>query len=123
MTYDEIPLTLRRFFGGWEAFRKMGFRSDDLYCLVQRSVQLGGRLACFVKLQAQGKEFHLECGPVDDAEAFGRDYDRIAKAIAAGEVAQDVLDRIYGESEPYQRPVEFVSAVLAKGFQPPSSLS
>lgn len=124
MRYEDIPKTLRLFFGGWEALRKMGFRSEDLYCRVQPSVQLGGANSCFVTLQTQGKEFNLECGPVGtDPEAFLREYQRIACAIRDGHVAQDVLDRIYIESEPYQYAVDFAASLVCKGIRPPRSLS
>ena len=122
MRYDDITPTMRAFVGGREAFRKMGFRPEDLYCEIAMSA-LSGVLSCFVSLKAQGKRFSLEVGPIRDPDAFEREYKRVAKAINAGEVSQEDLDRIWQESEPFQRRVDFVAAVIAKGFTPPGSLS
>ena len=58
MTYGEISLTMRSFVGGWEAFRKLGFRSRDIYLMVSKSYQLKGAFAAFVALRTQGREFH-----------------------------------------------------------------
>lgn len=122
MTYDEISPTLRAFIGGREAFRKMGFKADDLYCNIAMSMRFR-RLMCFVQLKAQNNVFNLEVGPVEDGDAFGAEYRRVAEAICAGQVPQDDLDRMWQESEPYTNPLGFTKALLGKGFKPPKSLS
>jgi hypothetical protein len=122
MRYEDISPTMRAFLGGREAFRKMGFRPEDLYCEIAWSARFHV-LSCFCKLDAQGKTFSLEVGPVNDPEAFEHEYERVAKAINGGEVSQEDCDRIWVESEPYRKKVEFVAAVVAKGFKPPRDLS
>jgi hypothetical protein len=121
--YEDISPTMRRWVGGREAFRKMGFSADDLYCLVSKSARFGGVLSAFVHLQAQGKQFDLECGPVASEEAFSAEYKRVAEAINSGSIPSADLDRIWQESEPYQDKVGFATAVTMKGFVAPKSLS
>ena len=86
-------------------------------------MRAGGALSCFVHLKDQGKEFALECGLVDDGPAFIEEYERVSTAINARKIPQADLDRIWQESEPYQKAVEFSAAVLAKGFVAPIGLS
>ena len=119
MTYEEISPTVRAIVGGWEAFRKLGFRSCDIYLMVGKSFQLGGKLAAFVALRTQGKEFNLEVGPVASVAEAHAEYEVVAAAISAGHVAQADLDRMWQESECHQRAADFVLAVHGKGFELP----
>lgn len=143
MKYADISPTMRAFLGGQEAFRKLGFRSEDLYCLISRNRH--GVLSCFVKLKAQGKEFNLEVGPLvrsfyidiskkppiwskeptEEAvqEAFADEYKKVVAAVNSGELSAEDCDRIWQESEAYQKKLDFVLAVTAKGFVLPRSLS
>jgi hypothetical protein len=119
MTYDEISPTMRSFVGGWEAFRKLGFRSRDIYLMVGKSFALKGNLAAFVALRTQGKEFNLEVGPVASVAEAHAEYEAVAAAISAGLVPQADLDRMWQESECHQRAADFVLAVHRKGFELP----
>jgi len=123
MKYADITPTMRRFLGAFEAFRKLGYPSDSLFCLVSGSVALDGGLACFAVLKAQGKEFNLECGPVEDGKEFIEEYMRVTKALNAREIPQEDLDRIWQESEPFEKKVQFTAALLFKGFVSPKRLS
>lgn len=124
MVYAEIHPTLRAFIGNWEGLRKLGFQAEDLYCVIQRSVQLGGALGCFVQLLTQGKEFLVDVGPVDmDPMYFEQAYRAVVRAIQAGEIEQDDLDRIWQESAAYRRKTAFVFAIAAKGIMIPNSNS
>lgn len=122
MTYGEISPVMRAFVGGWEAFRKLGFRASDLYFLVAKSAKTG-KLAAFVALRTQGKEFNIELGPASSPIAMRLEYERVAKAISRGEVPQEDLDRMWQESEPHKRPEEFLYVVHSKGFEVPGSLA
>lgn len=123
MTYGEISLTMRSFVGGWEAFRKLGFRSRDIYLMVSKSYQLKGAFAAFVALRTQGREFNLEVGPVSSVAEAHAEYEVVAAAIAAGLVPQADLDRMWQESECHQRAADFVLAVHQKGFELPGKKS
>lgn len=125
MTYDEISPVMRGFLGAWEAFRKLGFRADDLYCEIARSELNGGLLSCFVTLRAQRKIFHLEVGPVEggDGKAFTAEWKRVCEAMNARRVEEKDLDRIYQESIPFRLKADFIVALSLKGFKIPKSLS
>ena len=120
--YAEISPTMRAFLGAFEAFRKMGFRAEDIFCEIAWSVRFDV-LSCFCKLVAQKKTFAIEVGPVEDADAFGAEYKAVTVAMNKDEISQEDLDRIWVESEPFQMKVEFVTALMSKGFKPPKSLS
>jgi len=113
---------MRAFLGAFEAFRKMGFLADDIFCEIAWSARFDV-LSCFCKLEAQGKTFAIESGPVEDADAFGAEYKAVTTAMNKDEISQEDLDRIWVESEPFQEKVLFATALLAKGFKPPKSLS
>jgi hypothetical protein len=119
MVYDEVSPTIRTFVDGWEAFRKLGFRSKDIYLLVAPSARLGGKLAAFVALRTQGKEFNLEVGPVEDKGNVQMEYTEVSTRIANGQVPQADLDRMWQESECHKRAADFVLAVHQKGFEIP----
>jgi hypothetical protein len=130
MKYADISPTMRAFLGGREAFRKLGFRSEDLYCLISRNRH--GVLSCFVKLKAQGKEFNLEVGPLPargdntpsmSCKLFADEYKLVCDALNSVEISAEDCDRIWQESEAYQKKLDFVLAVTAKGFVLPRSLS
>jgi hypothetical protein len=109
---------MRRFIGGREALRKLGFRAEDLFLEVAPSAVLG-TLGAFVTLRTQGKTFRIECGPVDDPSALGAEYERVSAAVNEGAVSQGDLDRMWQESEEHRRPREFVEAVMRKGLTLP----
>jgi hypothetical protein len=118
--YDEITPVMRKFLGGWLGFRKLGFSADDLYCAIYKSARNQGLLSCFVTLRTQGKEFNLEIGPIDDAAALEKEYARVCGA--ASQVSQADLERIWRESEIYERKSDFIFALMNKGFElPPAS--
>jgi hypothetical protein len=121
MTYDEISPTMRMFMGNFEGFRRIGFSADDLFLTVSRSVELDGAVACFCVLKTQGKEFSVLCGPIPngDANAFSREYAAICEAMPSG-IPQADMDRIWQESEIYEKSLEFIVALKAKGFRIPN---
>jgi hypothetical protein len=116
MKYEEITPTMRAFIAGREAFRKLGFSADDLFCLVSTSAR-HRRLSCFVHLRAQGKTFNLEVGFVDDEVAFGEEYKRMAEAVSSGAVSEADLARMWQESEVYRHKTAFLMALTDRGFE------
>lgn len=125
MRYKDIHPTLRTFMGAHEGFRKLGFRPDDVYLQLAKSMLRGGVLSCFATLRAQGTEFTIECGDVPDgergAEAFLNEYKKVVVAINDGTLPQADLDRVWQESYCHQKAFEFSAALLRKGFRFPSA--
>lgn len=119
MRFEDIDPTLRAFIGNREAFRKLGFSSDNLYCLVAMSARFRV-LSCFVQLKAQGKTFNLECGAIPwPKDVWEAHYREVCGAINSGAISQADMDRIWVESEVYQNKVDFMLALNAKGFYVP----
>ena len=125
MRYRNITPLVRKFLGAFEGFRKVGFRAEDLYFVLQPSATLGGRLGGFCSLKLEGKEFSVELGPVpktygktdeERKEILGREFKKVCEAVNQGLVPQEDLDRIWRESEIHERPGEFLLALIAKGF-------
>ena len=119
MTYDEIHPSLRRWLGGYEALRKLGYRPDEISIAIGKEPPAPGRMVCFVRLLEGEREFLMNAGPIDmDTILFSGEFTRVAEAVNSGAVSQIVLDRIWHESEPYRNTVGFVAALMAKGFNP-----
>ena len=123
MTYDDISETMRAYLGAFEGFRKMGFRAEDIYCTIAKSVLAGGATSCFVTLRAQRRIFNLEVGVVEDQKAFQKEWDAVCEAVNSKRVSQEDLDRIWQESLPCRKKVEFLTALVSKGFKIPKTMS
>jgi hypothetical protein len=123
MRYEEISPVMRGFLGAFEALRRLGFKSEDIYadvCMSARTLQR----SCFAALRTQGKEFLLEIGPLEMSyEQFHEEYLRVASRESIGQILEEDLNRIYTESEAFQRRVDLVTAILLKGFVLPHGAS
>jgi hypothetical protein len=119
MRYSDITPSMRMFLGAFEALRKVGFAADDIYCMTSLSVKLHGALGIFCVLRAQGKEFSIDCGPVESEEAAQSEYQRVSTAVSTGGLDPADHDRIWRESEACQRYGHLCAALVAKGFTLP----
>jgi len=119
VNYDEISSPIRKFLGGWQAMRQLGFSADDLYFVTAMSAR-HRTLSIFVKLTTQGKEFLLEVASIDSEAAAQAEYQTVSKAMAKGEIPIEDVARMFEESEAFQRGREFVAALMSKGFVIPS---
>lgn len=111
--YGELSSAMRAFMGGFQAFRKLGFKADDIYFGIFPSARLLGSDAVFCVLRAQGLEFNLECAPAKNRSALTAEYARVS---GDREISEEDLERIWQESEPYHRRTDFVFALVSKGF-------
>jgi hypothetical protein len=124
VTYDQIPEPIRYVLGCFEGMRRVGFRSEDIYCEPARSPGLpDGQLTVFALLKTQGKEFRIECGSWPDSDVAGLEehWRATCAAVNSGELSQTDLDRIWQEGPVYRQAVEFMLALDAKGIRPPES--
>jgi hypothetical protein len=120
--YEQIDPTLRAFLGTFEVFRRLGYSSDDLFCLISRSARAGGRLSCFLWLKTRdGKEFTVEVGPITSwhPKDFEDEYKRVSQAWNEGAVSEEDRERILLDSEAYKHSVLLLQSLAAKGFVPP----
>lgn len=122
MNYEDITPTMRAFVGVHEAYRKLGFKSEEIFCQVAITPTTRG-LACFATLITQEKDFLAIVGDVPDADVFLAEYEVVAAAINDGTVSQEVLDRIWQESVAYNNKESFITALLSRGFIFPKAVS
>jgi hypothetical protein len=109
---------MRRFIGAFEAYRRLGFKADDIFFLVSESARFGV-LSAFCLLKTQGKEFATECGPVESQEKAAAEY----AALAMDKLPEADLERLWDESEPRQNATLFVLAIVDKGFRIPNTVN
>lgn len=121
MTYDDIDPTLREFLGAHQAFRKLGFASEDIYCAPVKSYLNNGVMSCFCVLQTQGKIFTLECGPISggDDEKFIKEYVKVAKEISSGHMPESELSRLWEECLARKQSMELLMALARKDIKIP----
>lgn len=121
MTYDDINPTLREFLGAHQAFRKLGFAAEDIYCTPARSFLNNGVMSCFCTLQTQVKIFTLECGPIIDGddEKFCEEYVKVAEEISSGRMPTTELERLWEESLARKKGMELLMALMRKGIKIP----
>lgn len=96
----------------------MGFPADDIFCLVAMNIR--SDLSVFCVLKTQGKEFSIECGPVESEASAALEYKKVAEAGAKNKISQADLDRIWHESAAYLGRVELVVAIGLKGIEIPA---
>lgn len=77
----------------FEAFRKLGFPSEDIYVVTTCDVPPHA----MVRVRQQKKEFNFVVGPIGDlsAEQFGERWKSYAAAINGGLIPHTELERIY----------------------------
>jgi hypothetical protein len=115
MKYEDIHPAFRNCLGYFEAFRKLGFRSEDIFVFLLRG-------SAYVMLRTQGKEFVCAAGPMDlPKERFTSEWEKVAIALNYREIPDGDFLRIYTECEAYTDSVGFMVALSAKGIQAPVS--
>jgi len=114
MRYSDIHPTFREAIGVHEGFRKLGFEASDIYVtLTEDGVML-------LVLHVQDKEFVVGAGVVEmTRDAWIGEWTRIADAVLDNSVTDEDLEKIWTDSLPYQRPVEFALAIEGKGITLP----
>lgn len=119
MTYNEISHSVRLFFGAREFFRKLGFKADDLFFIPAKSAE-DGTIHIFCTLRTQDKVFDVDCGQAEkDAEEMLKEYADVGEAINSHVMSDADLRRIWDESGIPEHTVEFLAALVGKGFHLP----
>src|SRR3972149_3229058 len=96
MKHSDIEPAFREALGAFEALRKLGFLSDDIFFGVGGEMPgLGWQFV--VRLITQDKEFVVIAGFVDDEpEKIKERWMKIAENLKA--IPQDVMNRVWQES-------------------------
>lgn len=122
MRYNDISRSVRLFFGARELFRKLGFKAEDLFFTSANSAA-DRRLHVFCTLKAQDKTFEVDCGRAEkSAEDLLQEYRDVAAAINNRTMSAEDLDRVWTDSGVPQNTVEFMMALLRKGFHLPCAM-
>ena len=120
MKYEDISPAMREFMGYYEALRRLGFPSGSIYCLINMSASAGA-LAVFTHLEYAGREFNVECGPIDSKEQALTEYKIICDAHAADSISLEDQKRIWTESLAYKQAGALAVALLLKGIELPGA--
>lgn len=125
MTLDDIPVPLRECLAVFEALRRCGFSSDDIY-FVRAIARDTGRINLAVQLQAQGRVYTVTCGelplPTDELKAAFNAASAWWNGPDAGTTDPNGPWRqLWEASNVYKNSVEFLAALIAKGFTLPRS--
>lgn len=113
-------MTMRRALGeAWavfEALRRLGFSSDDIFFQVGGEVSRGMYQICIV-LRAQNREFTaIPCAVQGDPEEIEQQWLQFAQAVVNGTVAETELSAIWKNSQALLGAASLCAALLRKGF-------
>lgn len=118
MKFNDIHPVYRQAIGCHEAFRKLGFPSEEIFVLYQ-----GGDSTLFVTLESQGKKFNVAVGRMVLTQGqFEKDWGEITTKINDGTVSQADLDAIWQDSMPAKDSTGFLLALYEKGIQVPKTM-
>lgn len=108
--------------GTFEALRKLGFSSNDIFFGV--ATPRSDIVQVFVALKAQGKEFTVTLGVVKGTATQVTDtWKTLAERIVAGQIPQADLDHVWQNCLVRQHAEDFVAALKNKGLVLPLSLN
>lgn len=109
----------RESLGVFEALRRLGFSSDDIYFMVAGANEQGPKQTVMV-LRTQGKEFKVITGYLEGSvEEIQDTWVEIATALNDKKIPQEQLDASWRSCMLYLRAAEFVAALVKKGFELP----
>lgn len=127
MTFDEIPPLYRHVWSVYEAFRRLGFKDDEVTYLSAQTVLSDGSVSpeeyVHVVLRAQDHDFTVVTGPLDrpveDARAF---LETLRLAVRDRLVSDETLRRIWTESKmgDVSYFTAFTLALMESGFVLPA---
>ena len=119
MKYEDVTEPMRIFIGTREMMRRLGFAAEDIYCASALSARKQGALSCFLTLRTGGKEFNVECGPIDSVAALEAEYKTMTACINSRTIGDDLYWRFFEESEAYQYTDGLIAALRKRGIVVP----
>ena len=121
-----FPRVLQEAWAYFEALRRLGFRSDDIYFGTGLGIPDGlpnasAAVSCmFVILRMHDKEFIINVGPYSgDAEMQEKIWLQIVAGVADGTYDEEELQIIWDNSKASRRSVDFIVALHEKGIAMP----
>lgn len=122
MKFSDNPAYILDAWALFEAFRRLGFASNDIYALVAKNAEHPDSGLWFgVTLRAQEKEFTALLMPTDNKEAVLSSWKTFAEQLAAGLFPQNEMQREWEERfiKRSPGPAALISGLLLKGFYLP----
>lgn len=117
MNADDIHPTFRQALGFHEGFRRLGFRSEDLYVAYQPATKI-----FYVQLRTQDKTFSVSVGYIEGTEeVLYEQWIAIATAAVSRALSEAAMQQCWAESLAYADPNGFIHAILQKGFTIPNA--
>lgn len=114
MSAKKIRPVFREALAVHEAFRRLGFASDDLFFCVANKNQV------FVKLIHEGKDFAVICGQFNvPAKQLFDEWKALLEEVNDGSLPEDTMQEIWASSFVYKGRASFITALLTKGFPIP----
>ncbi len=116
MKLEEVPPAYREAVAVHEAFRRLGFKSEDLYFRMANVNQV------FIQWLGKNNEnFSVVCGEVDgDKEHVFQLWTDLVKSIVSGDFPEESLQQIFNESHIFKNSVGFLTALHRKGIDVPN---
>jgi hypothetical protein len=124
MTYDEIPQVMRHALGAHHGFRQLGFSPDDIFVELARTPSAPPKhIGIFVTLkQPVNKTYRVHVGfwgsGPKNSKRFAASWRGVIASIKSGDVAEDVLERCWRESEVHVHASDFVLGLVTRGMLP-----
>jgi hypothetical protein len=123
--YNEIPRVLQIAACLHNAYRQLGYSSDDIFMEVADTTDpevRAGELGVFMLLRAQGKEFRYTCGgwPKKTEGRLRDEWTRVCDAINSHELSEPEFRRMYDTRFPEVRLIQLAAALKLKGFTIPA---
>ena len=104
----------------YEALRRLGFESDDIYFMIAGAAHPGPKQTVII-LRTQGKEYVCVTGELEgSAEEIHTNWMEMASALVRHEISEEDLDKSWQESLVMRYKSEFVASIMAAGIKPPS---
>lgn len=108
----DVPAAIREMLSTHEAFRKLGFRSEDIFA----NYSTGGIV--FMEVVAQEKKFVVSCGILRmSEEEFDKAWVAIVEALCKGEYREEDLMKMYEASWIGNHSAELVIKMTLRGFR------
>jgi len=118
--YPNLPQPYREAVAFFEAYRKCGFRSDDIFVVVAGT---DGRVQLNVALKTQGREVLATAGfLVATREAVIATWVEVASAVSEGRVSQAHLDEAWVGSMAFAQKARLAAVLARKGILLPRDL-
>lgn len=120
MRPEDYPEGVQYAWCAHQAFRRLGFKADDIWLIIAKAGDDNEQLHAFMTLKTQGKEIHVDCGRADE-KTFPELWKSFCKAFNENKFREKALRKVFDASNFTTHTAQFVMLLLNRGFQIPSA--